>query len=99
MYVDLSKSAFDSKIVLGSRIFFEIMIFKMSVKMNYRMISKNHAADPEIGFLRKSILKPYSRDAESVRVNKEFFKILFAVPVIRCSNGFPHRSGCFKIKS
>ena len=25
--------------------------------MNLRMITKNHAADPEIGFLAKSILK------------------------------------------
>ena len=29
----------------------------MAVKMNLRMITKNHAADPEIGFLAKSILK------------------------------------------
>ena len=26
--------------------------------MNFRIITKNHAADPEIGFLPKSILKP-----------------------------------------
>ena len=26
--------------------------------MNFRIITKNHAADPEIGFLRKSISKP-----------------------------------------
>ena len=31
----------------------------MGVKMNSRIITKNHAADPEIGFLAKSILKPY----------------------------------------
>ena len=31
----------------------------MGVKMNLRIITKNHAADPEIGFLTKSILKPY----------------------------------------
>ena len=35
--------------------------FKIVVKMNFRMITKNHAADPEIGFLTKSILKPYGR--------------------------------------
>ena len=30
----------------------------MSVKMNFRIITKNHAADPKIGFLTKSISKP-----------------------------------------
>ena len=29
--------------------------------MNLRIITKNRAADPEIGFLIKSILEPYSR--------------------------------------
>ena len=33
----------------------------MGVKMYLRIITKNHAADPEIGILIKSILKPYSR--------------------------------------
>ena len=33
----------------------------MSVKMNLRIITKNHTADPEIGFLTKSISKPYGR--------------------------------------
>ena len=31
----------------------------MGLKMNLRIITKNHAADPEIGFLTKSIPKPY----------------------------------------
>ena len=31
----------------------------MGVKMNLRIITKNHAANPEIGFLTKSISKPY----------------------------------------
>ena len=35
----------------------------MSVKINLRIIMKNLAADPEIGFLTKSILKPYDREA------------------------------------
>ena len=30
----------------------------MGVEMNLRLITKNHAADPEIGFLSKSISKP-----------------------------------------
>ena len=33
----------------------------MGVKMNLRIIAKNLAADPEIGFLTKSILKPFGR--------------------------------------
>ena len=33
----------------------------MGVKRNLRIIPKNHAADPEIGFLKKSISKPYGR--------------------------------------
>ena len=35
----------------------------MGVKINLRIITKNHAADSEIGFLTKSIRKPYSRHA------------------------------------
>ena len=35
----------------------------MGIKMNLRMITKNHAADPGLGFLTKSILKPYGRAA------------------------------------
>ena len=33
----------------------------MGVKMKLSIITKNHATDPEIGFLTKSILKPYGR--------------------------------------
>ena len=33
----------------------------MAVKMNLRIITKNLAADSEIGFLAKSILKPNGR--------------------------------------
>ena len=31
----------------------------MGVKLNLRKITKNHEADPEIGFLTKSIIRPY----------------------------------------
>ena len=34
---------------------------KMAVKMNLRIIMNNHPADPEKGFLPKSISKPYNR--------------------------------------
>ena len=33
----------------------------MGVKINSRIITKNHVADPEIRFLTKSISKPYGR--------------------------------------
>ena len=33
----------------------------MAVKMNLKIITKNYKADSEIGFLTKSILKPYAR--------------------------------------
>ena len=33
----------------------------MGVKKNSRITRKNHDADPEIGFLTKSISKPYGR--------------------------------------
>ena len=33
----------------------------MVVKMNLRIITNNHAADPEKGFLTKSISKSYGR--------------------------------------
>ena len=33
----------------------------MGLKMNLRIITKNRAADPEIGFLKKSISKPNDR--------------------------------------
>ena len=33
----------------------------MDVKMNFRIIMKNRAGDLEIGFLTKSIFKPYDR--------------------------------------
>ena len=35
----------------------------MAVKMNFMVIMKNRASDPEKGFLTKSILKPYGRAA------------------------------------
>ena len=35
----------------------------MAVKMNLRIITRNHAADPEKGFLTKSISKPFGRTA------------------------------------
>ena len=33
----------------------------MDVILNFRIITKNHAADPEEGFVTKSILKPDGR--------------------------------------
>ena len=55
------------KVFWCREIFLLKSISKLGVKMNFRMIMKNHAADPEIGFLSeiltKSILKPYDRNA------------------------------------
>ena len=33
----------------------------MGVKINLRILTKNHAADPEKGLLKKSISKPFGR--------------------------------------
>ena len=55
----------------------------MAVKMNLRIITKNHTVDPEIGFLAKSISKsngfvtamPTAREL-SISYVSEFFNIL-----------------------
>ena len=41
--------------------FFINFELKMVVKRNLSLITKNHRADPEIGFLTKSISKSYGR--------------------------------------
>ena len=41
--------------------FSEILISKMVVKMNLRIITKNYAVDPEIEFVTKSNLRPNGR--------------------------------------
>ena len=48
----------------------------MAVKINLKIITKNHAADQEIGFLTKSISKPVGRatampTARELRIRKE----------------------------
>ena len=46
--------------------------------MTLRLITKNHAADPKIGFLTKSISKPYGRangHVASVGVNLKFILV------------------------
>ena len=51
----------------------------MAVKMNLRIITKNHAADPEIGFLTKSISKPNGRATAmptAWELNKSFVQFL-----------------------
>ena len=46
--------------VFGVKEFFSrLLISKMGVKMNLRIITKDRAADPEKRFLTKSILTPY----------------------------------------
>ena len=56
----MKSSAFGNEIFLVPKNFLSKMfISKMSVKINLRIITKNHAADSEIWFLTKSISKPY----------------------------------------
>ena len=50
----------------------------MGVKMNGRIIKKNHPTDPEIGFLIKSISKPYGR-ATAMPTAWEFILLLFLI--------------------
>ena len=45
------------------------LISKISVKMNLRIITKNHAADLEIGFLTRSISN-WNGHADNVGVKK-----------------------------
>ena len=74
----------------------------MGVKMNSRIITKNHAADPEIGFLTKSISKPYGRataiptaweltrrffhDSRSIKMIDKIGSILYIVLSFHYSN-------------
>ena len=44
------KIALRKLIILLSRIFFKILVSKMGIKMNLRIIMKNYAADPNIEF-------------------------------------------------
>ena len=47
--------------LMSRKIFFLGFDFQRGVKMNLRIITKNHAPDPEIGILTKSISKAYGR--------------------------------------
>ena len=55
------KLGFENDFFLFKNFFSRILNPEMDVKMNLRIITKNHAADPEIGFHTKSISKPYGR--------------------------------------
>ena len=58
------------------------MISKIGVKINLKIITKNHAADPEIGFLTKSISKPNGRATAmptAWELIKQFAVIILAV--------------------
>ena len=52
---------------------------KKAVKMNLRIIMDNLAADPEIGFLTKSISKPYGRATAMPTAWKLSSKVLIYV--------------------
>ena len=50
----LAKNRLSKKIFFGVKESFSwIFIFKMDVKLNFRIITKNHAADLKIGFAQK----------------------------------------------
>ena len=50
----------------------------MGVKMNLRIVKKNHAGDPKIGFITKSISKPYGRGTAMPPAWELILKILTA---------------------
>ena len=63
-FFDFWKSAFENEIILESKNFIiidflEILISKNECKMILMIITKNYAADPEIRFSTKSILRPF----------------------------------------
>ena len=62
---DLAKGdLFENLIILVPKKFFsEIFILKMDVTMNSRIATKNHAADSEKSFLKKTVLKADGREA------------------------------------
>ena len=57
MKISLRKRIF----LVPKNVFSLILISKMGVKLHLRIITKNHAADPEIEFLTKTISKPNGR--------------------------------------
>ena len=60
----------------------------MGVKMNSKIITENHESDPEIEFLKKSILKSYGRAtarpqaSELILNNSSNFKKILLVPKV-----------------
>ena len=54
---------------IGLQQFFRLNFdLKNWCKKNLRIVTKNHEADPEKGFLTKSISKPYDRATWELRV-------------------------------
>ena len=77
------KKDFEKEIFLVSSNFFAwILISKIDVKVNLRIITKYHEADSKIGFLTKSISKPYGRATAmppAWELNyKEFIMVFFS---------------------
>ena len=58
---DLWKSGFGNEIFWCQEFICINFDLKITVKIYLRIKTKNHTADPEIGFLTKSISKPYGR--------------------------------------
>ena len=64
----------------------------MAVKMNSRIITKNHTADPEIGSLVKSISKPngYATAMPTAWVYRKSLKIVFEVRSHKLMSGLQY---------
>ena len=98
IFVVLWKSAFENEIISVSGNFISrILISKISVKRNLRIISKNHAADPEIGFPTKSISRPYGRATDMPTAWQ--LKNLLLSAWIEISSAFLARSSSFLMVS
>ena len=57
------KIGFENYFFLSRNFFRKFLLSKIDLKINLRIITKNHAADPVIGFLTQTILKLYGRAA------------------------------------
>ena len=59
------------KIFVSESLFFRNFYSKMALKMNLRIITKKHAADPELGFRKRSVLKPYEPTSPCPQLESE----------------------------
>ena len=77
LYVD-ENQILKKFIILCQRVFSGILIWKIGVKMNLRLITKSYEAYPEKGFLTKSILQLFRRMCPFRQ--RERFYCVFMIP-------------------